>query len=70
VTAQRRHQVTDIAPAPAPKVIEYVAQAKQCAGCGTVTAGELSSHLPHPIYLIARPPLGGPGRADPAMGLT
>jgi len=28
VTAQRRHQVTDIAPAPAPKVIEYVAQAK------------------------------------------
>jgi transposase len=45
VTAQRRHQVTDIAPAPAPKVIEYVAQAKQCAGCGTVTAGELPAHV-------------------------
>jgi hypothetical protein len=30
VTAQRRHQVTDIAPAPAPKITEYVAQAKQC----------------------------------------
>ena len=28
VTAQRRHQVTDITPAPAPKVTEYVAQAK------------------------------------------
>ena len=45
VTAQRRHQVTDIAPAPAPKVIEYVAQARQCAGCGRVTAGELPAHV-------------------------
>jgi transposase len=45
VTAQRRHQVTDIEPAPAPKVIEYVAQAKECAGCGTVTAGELPAHV-------------------------
>jgi transposase len=39
--AQRRHQVTDIAPAPAPKVTEYVAQAKECPCCGTVTEGEL-----------------------------
>jgi transposase len=45
VTAQRRHQVTDIGPAPAPKTTEYVAQAKQCAGCGTVTAGELPAHV-------------------------
>ena len=45
VTAQRRHQVTDIAPAPPPKVIEYVAQAKECAGCGTVTEGELPAHV-------------------------
>ena len=45
VTAQRRHQVTDIAPAPAPKVIEYVAQAKECAGCGMVTAGVLPAHV-------------------------
>ena len=45
VTAQRRHQVTDIASAPAPKVTEYVAQAKECAGCGTVTAGELPAHV-------------------------
>ena len=45
VTAQRRHQVTDIAPAPAPKITEYVAQAKECAGCGTVTAGELPAHV-------------------------
>jgi len=45
VTAQRRHQVTDIEAAPPPKVIEYVAQAKECAGCGTVTAGELPQHV-------------------------
>jgi transposase len=45
VTAQRRHQVTDIEPAPAPKITEYVAQAKECAGCGTVTAGELPAHV-------------------------
>ena len=45
VTASRRHQVTDIEPAPAPKVTEYVAQAKECPGCGTVTAGELPAHV-------------------------
>ena len=46
VTAERRHQViTDIEPAPAPKTTEYVAQAKECAGCGTVTAGELPAHV-------------------------
>jgi transposase len=45
VTAQRRHQVTDIAPAPAPKITEYVAQARECARCGTVTAGELPAHV-------------------------
>ena len=41
VTAQRRHQVTDIEPPPAPKVTEYVAQAKQCPCCGAVTEGQL-----------------------------
>jgi transposase len=45
VLAQRRHQVTDIAPAPAPTVTEYVAQAKECPGCGTVTEGELPAHV-------------------------
>jgi transposase len=45
VTAQRRHQVTDIAPAPGPKVTEYVAQAKECAGCGTTSVGELPAHV-------------------------
>ena len=45
VTARRRHQVTDIEPAPAPKVIQYVAQAKECAGCGAVTVGELPAHV-------------------------
>src|SRR5579864_9003816 len=45
VLAQRRHQVTDIAPAPAPKVTEFVAQAKECGGCGTVTEGELPAHV-------------------------
>jgi transposase len=45
VAAQRRHQVTDIEPAPAPKVTEYVAQAKECPCCGTVTEGELPGHV-------------------------
>jgi transposase len=45
VMARRRYQVTDISPAPAPKITEYVAQAKQCAGCGTVTAGKLPAHV-------------------------
>jgi len=45
VAMQRRHQVTDIAPAPAPKVTEYVAQAKRCPCCGTVTEGELPPHV-------------------------
>ena len=45
VAAQRRHQVTDIEPAPAPKVTEYVAQAKECPGCGAVTEGELPAHV-------------------------
>jgi transposase len=45
VTAQRRHQVTDIEPAPGPKVTEYVAQAKECAGCGTTSVGELPAHV-------------------------
>jgi transposase len=45
VAAQRRHQATDIEPAPAPKVTEYVAQAKECPGCGTVTEGELPAHV-------------------------
>jgi transposase len=45
VTASRRHQVTDIEPAPAPKVTEYVAQAKECPGCGTVTEGQLPAHV-------------------------
>jgi transposase len=45
VTARRRHQVTDIAPAPAPKVTEYVAQAKECASCGTTSVGELPAHV-------------------------
>jgi transposase len=45
VAAQRRHQVTDIAPVPAPTVTEHVAQAKQCPCCGTVTEGELPPHV-------------------------
>jgi transposase len=43
--AQRRHQVTDIEPAPGPKVTEYVAQAKQCPCCGAVTEGDLPPHV-------------------------
>ena len=45
VAAQRRHQVTDIEPALAPKVTEHVAQAKECPCCGTVTEGELPAHV-------------------------
>ena len=45
VAAQRRHQVTDIMPAPAPKVTEYLAQAKECPGCGTVSEGQLPAHV-------------------------
>lgn len=41
VTAQRRHQVTDIEPAPPPRTTEYRAQAKVCGCCGETTAGEL-----------------------------
>ena len=63
VTAQRRHQVTDIAPAPSPKVTEYVAQAKECPGCGTVTGGEL------PAYVRARASFG-PETCAQAANLT
>jgi transposase len=45
VAAQRRHQVTDVQPAPAPRVTEYVAQAKACPCCGTVTEGRLPGHV-------------------------
>jgi transposase len=45
VVLERRHQVTDIAPAPPPKVTEYVAQARACPSCGTVSAGELPGHV-------------------------
>ena len=41
VFAQRRHQVTDIRPAPEPEVTEHVAQSKQCPCCGEVTEGAL-----------------------------
>jgi transposase len=41
VFAQRRHQVTDIKPAPEPEVTEHVAQSKRCPCCGTVTEGAL-----------------------------
>ena len=41
VIAQRRHQVTDVRPAPPPVVTEYVAQAKRCPWCEAVSEGEL-----------------------------
>ena len=41
VFAQRRHQVTDIKPAPAPEVTGHVAQSKKCPWCGDVTEGDL-----------------------------
>jgi transposase len=45
VAAQRRHSVTDIEPAPAPKVTEHVAQAQRCPCCGAVSEGELPEHV-------------------------
>jgi len=42
---ERRHQVTGIAPAPPPVVTEYVAQARACPCCGTVSAGVLPPHV-------------------------
>ncbi|HZR53822.1 MAG TPA: IS66 family transposase [Streptosporangiaceae bacterium] len=45
VLDQRRHQVTDIAPPPPPKVTEYVVQAKQCWCCGAVSEGVLPAHV-------------------------
>ena len=41
VFAQRRHQVTDIKPAPEPEVTEHVAQSKLCPCCGEAAEGEL-----------------------------
>jgi transposase len=41
VFAQRRHQVTDIQPAPEPEVTEHVAQSKMCPCCGEVSEGTL-----------------------------
>ena len=45
VFAHRRHQVTDILPAPEPEVTEHVAQSKMCPCCGEVTEGELPAHV-------------------------
>ena len=45
VFAERRHQVTDIRPAPEPEVTEHVAQSKMCPCCGAVTEGELPAHV-------------------------
>src|SRR5881275_3199469 len=52
VIAQRRHQVTDIRPAPPPEVTEYVAQAKRCPWCEAVSEGEL------PAFVRARASFG------------
>jgi transposase len=45
VLVQRRHQVTDIAAPPPPKVTEYVAQAKACPCCGMVSEPVLPAHV-------------------------
>lgn len=45
VLAQRRHQVTDLVPGAALKVIECVAQAKRCPCCAAVTEGELLTRV-------------------------
>jgi transposase len=45
VIAQRRHQVTDIRPAPPPEVTEHVVQAKACPCCGIMSEGALPAHV-------------------------
>lgn len=52
VIGQRRHQVTDIRPAPPPEVTEHVAQARQCPWCDAVSEGEL------PWFVRARASFG------------
>ncbi|MFY9935155.1 MAG: IS66 family transposase [Streptosporangiaceae bacterium] len=61
VFAQRRHQVTDILPAPAPEVTEHVAQSKTCPCCGTVSEGEL------PAGVRARAGYGPEAHAQAAL---
>jgi len=68
VVVQRRHQVTDIEPAPAPKVTEYVAQAKECAGCGIVTAGEVPAHVLAPASSDHEDPSSSRARCVPDRG--
>ena len=63
VIAQRRHQVTDISPAPPPEVTEYVAQAKQCPWCDAVSEGGL------PAFVRARASFG-PEACAQAANLT
>jgi transposase len=60
VTAQRRHQVTDVEPPPPPVVTEYVAQAKECPCCGEVTEGVL------PAFVRARASFGPEAHAQAA----
>ena len=60
VFAQRRHQVTDIKPAPEPEVTEHVAQSKMCPCCGDVTEGPL------PPGVRARASFGPETRAQAA----
>jgi transposase len=45
VSAQQRHQVTDLTPPPPPTTIEYLLQAKVCPDCGTTSIGELPSRV-------------------------
>jgi transposase len=61
VFAQRRHQVTDIRPAPEPEVTEHVAQSKACPCCGTVSEGEL------PAGVRARAGYGPEAHAQAAL---
>ena len=60
VFAQRRHQVTDIRPAPEPEVTEHVAQSKECPCCGEVSEGAL------PPGVRARAAFGPETRAQAA----
>ena len=64
---QTRGQITDIEPA-APEITEYVAHAKECPGCGAITAGGAARACPGPGQLRAGDLRAGrePGQRPPA----
>lgn len=60
---RQRRQVVDIAPAPAPEIIEYQRVSRACGCCGTVTAADWADAGEHAAVLASA---GSPVRIGPA----